>query len=129
MRKRICIDLDGVICEIRKENQRYQDLKPIPGAVEKIKKLRENGHYIIIYTSRRMKTHGGNIGKVLCDIGLITLEWLSRYGIEYDEIYFGKPWADVYIDDNALRFKSWNEIESDGSNLPLSTESKIRGGG
>ncbi|MBX0313234.1 MAG: capsular biosynthesis protein [Sulfurihydrogenibium sp.] len=129
MRKRICIDLDGVICEIRKENQRYQDLKPIPGAVEKIKKLRKNGHYIIIYTSRRMKTHGGNIGKVLCDIGLITLEWLSRYGIEYDEIYFGKPWADVYIDDNALRFKSWNEIESDGSNLPLSTESKIRGGG
>jgi capsule biosynthesis phosphatase len=127
MGKRICIDLDGVICEIRKENQRYEDLKPIPGAVEKIKKLRENGHYIIIYTSRRMKTHGGNIGKVLCDIGLITLEWLRRYGIEYDEIYFGKPWADVYIDDNALRFKSWDEIEGDGSNLPSSTESEIRG--
>jgi capsule biosynthesis phosphatase len=127
MGKRICIDLDGVICEIRKENQRYEDLKPIPGAVEKIKKLRENGHYIIIYTSRRMKTHGGNIGKVLCDIGLITLEWLRRYGIEYDEIYFGKPWADVYIDDNALRFKSWDEIEGDGSNLPSSTESKIMG--
>jgi capsule biosynthesis phosphatase len=90
--------------------------------------LRENGHYILIYTSRRMKTLGGNIGKVLCDIGLIPLEWLRRYGIEYDEIYFGKPWADVYIDDNALRFKSWDEIESDGSNLPLSTESKIRGG-
>ena len=127
MGKRICVDLDGVICEIRKENQRYEDLKPIPGAVEKIKKLRENGHYIIIYTSRRMKTHGGNIGKVLCDIGLTTLEWLRRYGIEYDEIYFGKPWADVYIDDNALRFKSWDEIEGDGSNLPSSTESKIRG--
>jgi hypothetical protein len=75
-----------------------------------------------------MKAHGGNIGKVLCDIGLITLEWLRRYGIEYDEMYFRKPWADVYIDDNALRFKSWGEIESDGSNLPLSTESKIRGG-
>ena len=40
----------------------------------------------------------------------------------YDEIWFGKPHADVYIDDNAYRFTSWNEVDGDGGNLPLSRE-------
>ena len=44
------------------------------------------------------------------NVGLITLEWLERYDIEYDEIYFGKPNAQVYLDDRAVRFVSWEEI-------------------
>ena len=36
--------------------------------------------------------------------------WLERHGIEYDEIYFGKPNAEVYIDDRALRFSTWDAI-------------------
>jgi len=124
---RICIDLDGVICELKREEQSYEELKPLPGAVEKIRKLKENGHYIIIYTSRRMKTHNGNLGKVVADIGLITLEWLKKYNIPYDELYFGKPWADVYIDDNSFRFTSWDAIDDEGKNLPPSNESILRG--
>lgn len=123
---RICIDLDGVICELRKNNEKYEDLKPIPGAIEKIKELKRNGHYIIIYTARRMKTHTSNVGKIIADIGLITLEWLKKYNIEYDEIYFGKPWADVYIDDNAYRFINWSCIEGNAQNLPKSQESLIQ---
>jgi capsule biosynthesis phosphatase len=124
---RICIDLDGVIAEIKKENETYADVKPVKSAVEKIKKLKENGHYIIIYTARHMKTCDGNVYKAISKIGLITLEWLKKYDIPYDEIVFGKPWADIYIDDNGFRFKSWDEIKDDGSNLPISTEKLIRG--
>jgi capsule biosynthesis phosphatase len=124
---RICIDLDGVIAEIKKENETYADVKPIKSAVEKIKKLKENGHYIIIYTARHMKTCDGNVYKAISKIGLITLEWLKEHDIPYDEIVFGKPWADIYIDDNGFRFKSWDEIKDDGSNLPISTEKLIRG--
>ena len=32
----------------------------------------------------------------------ITFETLDKFNIPYDEIYFGKPYADFYIDDLAL---------------------------
>ena len=43
--------------------------------------------------------------------GPATLEWLARHGVEYDEIYFGKPYAHLYIDDNALRFTGWDALD------------------
>lgn len=107
---RIVIDLDGTICPIKSANQTYDQLLPLTGAAERIKELRCNGHYIIIQTARNMATCESNLGRVLKNVGRITLEWLDRHGIEYDEIYFGKPNADVYIDDRALRFESWDAV-------------------
>jgi capsule biosynthesis phosphatase len=124
---RICVDLDGVICQLRKIGEPYEDLAPVEGSVEKISKLKESGHQIIIYTARRMKTHEGDIEKVLADIGRVTLDWLKNHQVPYDEIIFGKPWADVYMDDNALRFEGWEKIADDGNNLPISSERKWRG--
>lgn len=124
---RICIDLDGVICNLKASGETYSDVLPIEGAIEKIKELKNAGHYIIIYTARHMKSCEGNPSLVIAKIGQITLDWLSKYGVVYDEILFGKPWADIYIDDNALRFESWNNIENDGSNIPKSNEKTIRG--
>ena len=123
---RICIDLDGVVCKLRKPGQTYSELEPVPGAIEKIQKLRENGHYIIIYTARHMKTCEGNVGKILARQGLVTLKWLDDHKVDYDEIYFGKPWAQVYLDDNAFRFTSWRDIADDGSNLPISREEEAK---
>ena len=123
---RICIDLDGVICELKKGNESYANLNPVPGSIEKIKHLKNEGHYIIIHTARRMKTHKSNKGRLLKDVGKITLDWLEKYNVEYDEIYFGKPWANVYIDDNAFRFETWDKIDNKGKNLPASNESKIK---
>ncbi len=124
---RICIDLDGVICQLRKENETYDVLLPVEGAIEKINSLKKEGHYIIIYTARRMKTHQANTAKVIADIGKLTLDWLEKLDIPYDEIMFGKPWADIYIDDNAFRFKTWSQISEDGNSLPVSHEKLIRG--
>ena len=119
---RICIDLDGVVCRLREDGQTYAELEPVPGAVEKLRALKAAGHYIILSTARHMKTCEGNVGLVVARQGAVTLDWLKRHGVEYDEIHFGKPHAQVYIDDNALRFESWAAIAGDGSNLPLSAE-------
>jgi capsule biosynthesis phosphatase len=119
---RICIDLDGVLCRLRSPEERYGELEPVPGAVEHVRALRAAGHYVIIQTARHMKTCEGNVGMVIARQGFVTLEWLERHGIEYDEIHFGKPHADVYLDDNAVRFEGWDSIEPDGSNLPVSRE-------
>lgn len=107
---RILIDLDGTICQLKKAGQDYGEVLPVPGAVEKIKLLKEQGHSIIIYTARHMKTCAGDVGQVIAKIGKKTLDWLDRNGVVYDEIYFGKPYADVYIDDLALPFSSWESI-------------------
>lgn len=123
---RICIDFDGVICQLKQsDSDSYENLKPTPGAIEKLTKLKQSGHYLIIYTARRMKTHQGNLGAVIADIGRITMDWLDKNQVPYDEIYFGKPWADIYIDDNAYRFQAWDEINDDASNLPSSSESGL----
>lgn len=122
---RICIDLDGVICHLKRPGETYADVAPIDGAVEKLRALRAAGHTIILFTARHMKTCNGNPGLAVARIGAITLEWLGRHGVEYDEIHFGKPWADVYIDDNALRFQSWSVVSDDGADLPRSTEATL----
>lgn len=123
---RICIDLDGVVCHLKKAGETYADVQPIDGAVEKLRAFRAAGHTVILQTARHMKTCEGNEGLAIARIGRITLDWLARHGVEYDEIHFGKPWADVYIDDNAMRFASWADVADDGANLPTSTESRQR---
>jgi len=52
---------------------------PLDGAVERIKDLKLAGHYIIISTARNMATQESNLGKVLKNIGKITLDWLEKY--------------------------------------------------
>lgn len=121
---RICIDLDGVIAKLKQPGQTYADIDPVEGAVERLQQLKQAGHYLILLTARHMKTCGGNPGLVTARVGKITLDWLDRHQVPYDEIHFSKPWADVYIDDNALRFERWSAIAPDGSNLPRSSESK-----
>lgn len=123
---RICLDLDGVVCELKREGQTYADVAPLPGAIDKIRQLKAAGHTVILHTARHMKTCQGNPGLVIARVGQITLDWLSRHEIPYDEIHFGKPWAHVYVDDNALRFSSWDEILGDGSNLPRNHEESVR---
>jgi capsule biosynthesis phosphatase len=122
---RICIDLDGVVCRLREPDETYAEVQPVPGAVEKLRSLRAAGHYLILYTARHMKTCGGNVGQVVARQGATTMDWLKRHEIEFDEFHFGKPHADVYIDDNAIRFEGWNQIAADGSSLPVSNELRL----
>lgn len=119
---RICFDLDGVLCRLRKPGQSYSDVDPMPGAAEKLSALRKAGHEIVIATARHMKSCDHSVGKVVARQGRITLEWLERHGFEYDEIWFGKPHCEIYIDDNGFRFTGMAEIADDGSNLPKATE-------
>jgi len=100
--KRICFDLDNTLVTFPTIRNDYTSVKPIQKNIDFLKYLKRFGNTIIIYTARRMKTHNGNIGKINSDIGKITFETLDKFNIPYDEIYFGKPYADFYIDDLAL---------------------------
>jgi len=119
---KICIDVDGVICELRQPEETYASVQPRPGAIQKMKALKKAGHYLILNTARHMGTCKSNVGLVVARQGKTLLDWLAQHEIPYDELWFGKPNADVYIDDNAYRFNTWDEIVDDASNLPVSRE-------
>lgn len=106
---RVCVDLDGTICELAQHGD-YDSVQPKQGAREALYTLKQQGAYIIIYTARRMRTHNGNITKVVTDIGTLTRNWLTRNSIPYDELIFGKPYAQVYIDDLAYKFETWEGL-------------------
>jgi capsule biosynthesis phosphatase len=119
---KIAIDIDGTICQLRKDGEAYADVVPLPGAVAKLKALKKAGHYLILATARHMATCNGNVGQVIARQGKTLFQWLEKHDVPFDEIWFGKPHADVYIDDNAYRFTTWELIADDGSNLPISHE-------
>lgn len=121
---RICVDLDGVICETKQANQNYSEVKPMPGSIKKMQSLKKAGHYIIVSTARHMKTTKGDVGQVVARIGEETLAWLRKHKVPYDEIHFGKPYAHVYLDDKAIRFNGWKKIEENGNNLKLKSEDR-----
>jgi capsule biosynthesis phosphatase len=109
---RICIDIDGTICPLRQPEQSYGELRPFEGAVGKINSLRKKGHYIILCTARHIKSCDSNIGKVVARQGGNLIQWLAEHEFEYDELWFGKPYAHFYLDDKAFKFSgSWEEID------------------
>ena len=105
---RIVIDLDGTLCETRRADQSYSDVAPIPEVVEAVRRWHAAGHTIVVQTARHMLTCKGDVGKILARVGLVTLEWLKQHEIPYDEIYFGKPLGDIYLDDRAVRYDTSN---------------------
>lgn len=99
---RICFDLDNTIVTYPTVVGDYSTVKPITSMISLMKKLKEEGHTLIIHTARRMKTHNNNSGAALADIGEITFKTLKEFEIPFDEIIFGKPIADIYIDDRTI---------------------------
>ncbi len=103
---KLIVDLDGTICPIKRREESYSDLVPYRDMVEKLREYKNDGFTIVIYTSRNMKTFEGNLGKINVHTARMTMDWLDKWEIPYDEILFGKPWPGekgFYIDDRAIR--------------------------
>lgn len=114
--KVIVMDIDGTLCEIKSKEQSYLDVSPKFNILEKLNKMRQEGFYIILYTSRQMRTYNGNIGKINANTGKILFQWLEKYDIPFDEIYFGKPWCGkngFYVDDKAIRPSEFAKLSYD----------------
>ena len=61
-----------------------------------------------------MRTHGGNIGRIMCHTAPVLVDWLARNEIPYDELHFGKPWCGhdgFYVDDRAIRPREFVTLE------------------
>ena len=105
-KKRFVFDLDNTLVTFPTIAGDYTSVKPISKTINYLRNLKKEGHHIIIYTARRMRTHGGDVGAIIADIGEITMNTLKKFDIPYDELFFGKPYAHFYIDDLMINPKT-----------------------
>ena len=100
--KTIAIDFDGVVHDFKNPPQGQKLGPPIPGALESIERLRDQGYKIVIFS------HWANSPENI----LIITRWLDYFDFPpYLEITDKKPNADFFVDDRALEFKNnWPEI-------------------
>ena len=110
-KKRFCFDLDNTLVTFPKKKGDYKTCEPINKNIIYLNSLKKLGHHIIIYTARRMKTFNGDIIKVKKNIKKLTIKQLKDFNINYDELIFGKPYADFYIDDLAVDAKNNLEFQ------------------
>ena len=99
---RIVVDIDGTLTHIKYPGESYDELEPYPRMRDWLRRMKSEGHTIVLYTSRRMKTHGGNVGKITAESGGRLLGWLEKNGIPCDELFLGKPFGDIFLDDMAV---------------------------
>ena len=116
---RYVFDLDGVICELKTSNQTYEEVNPNLQVIKIINELKQNGNHIIIHTARHMKTCNGDVSKVKQKIGKITEKWLEQWNVSYDELIFGKPHGDLYIDDLGITFSSIENLKNELDNIKM----------
>jgi capsule biosynthesis phosphatase len=99
---RLCFDVDNTVLQYKDVEGSYRDCKPVARMVQLIRKLKGEGHTIVLYTARGMATAKSNLGQLQATVGRDTFENLAQIGVPFDEIYFGKPHADVYVDDKGM---------------------------
>lgn len=103
-------DIDGTLCPVKKKTESYADLKPFPEILNKLREYHSGGAKIILHTSRNMNSYKGNVGVINKCTAPVLLEWLSKWNVPYDEIYYGKPWPGrkgFYVDDRSVRPKEF----------------------
>ena len=125
--KVIVIDLDGTLCYTKEKSENYSEVRPNIDVINKLIEYRKKGYYIIIYTSRNMNTYNNNLGLINKNTAKIIFEWLEKFKIPYDEIYFGKPWCGFkgfYIDDKAIRPNEFLEFTEEEINNLILTKNK-----
>lgn len=128
------LDIDGTICPVKESGERYEDLRPYPDIVEKMRYYHDNGARIVLFTSRNMNSYQGNIGLINKYTARVLSEWLERWDIPYDEIIYGKPWPGhdgFYVDDRTVRPDeflkySFKELEKICGNSKIEAKERSR---
>jgi hypothetical protein len=95
--KTICFDLDGTLCT--NTFGEYEQAEPFSWAIERVNELARAGHRIVVFTARGTATG--------IDWERVTRAQLDRWGVEYHDLRFGKPSADVYVDDRGVHTHAW----------------------
>jgi capsule biosynthesis phosphatase len=112
--KILVVDIDETITikDVNNEEVDYSKVKCSQIMQEKLCMLKNQGYWIILSSSRNMRTYEGNIGLIIKHTAPKLIKWLEDNKIPYDELHLGKPWCGTdgfYIDDRAIRPREFIE--------------------
>ena len=113
---KIVIDIDGVLCD--ETNSDVSLRNPYYDRIHYINRLFSEGHEIIIFTSRGMKSTGDDPIASELKYRDITEHQLSSWGLNYTKLFFGKPNGDMYIDNKNTLME--NFFDGAGDTRPYS---------
>ena len=105
MTSTIVIDLDATLT-LPESDGPYEYRQPNSDVLKALKRYREEGFRVAVYTARNMRTFAGSIGRINAVTLPIIIDWLQKHDVPFDEIYVGKPWCGpegFYVDDKAIR--------------------------
>jgi hydroxymethylpyrimidine pyrophosphatase-like HAD family hydrolase len=113
--KTICVDFDGVLCDhSRGWEGRGVFRGAIPGASKYMRKLKDAGWTIIIFTTRNEKKEI----KAFLDLHDIPFDYINENPQTPKGANQGKPIASVYLDDRGVCFKgNWKKAFSTITNF------------
>lgn len=95
--KTFVIDIDGTLCSNTEGD--YEKAIPNFEMIQKVNILQFLGHKIVLFTAR-----GSTTG---IDWRKTTETQLANWEVKYDDLIFGKPYGDFYVDDKHLTFESF----------------------
>ena len=98
-RKTYCFDIDGTICQ--NTYGKYQLAVPILARIKYINSLFESGDEIVMFTARGSTTD--------IDWTDLTKKQLKKWGLKYNKLILGKPYADIFVDDKAIEANNFFE--------------------
>lgn len=119
---RIVFDLDDTISTHR--NRDYENATPIMATIEKMRDLKKDGCEIVIYTARGQVSCNGDLALIEARNREQITKWLKKYDVPCDELIFGKPIGDLYVDDKAVSLADFHSgtyglLHGGGSNKPI----------
>ena len=94
-------DIDQTICLTT--NGDYNKSKPMQSRIDKVNELYDEGHTIIFQTARGMGRSNNNVVWCYKKFYDFTKNQLSGWGVRYDDLFMGKPAADIYVDDKGVK--------------------------
>jgi len=98
-----CVDIDDTICKKPDDLIGDYDISiPIPERIEKINQLYDEGHTIKYFTARGMGRYNSTTlaQKMFYEL---TYNQLKSWNCKFHQLIMGKPSADYYIDDKAIK--------------------------
>jgi len=101
-------DIDGTLCT--NTDGDYLKAQPLYDRIELVNVLAKRNK-IVLYTARGMGRHKNNAQKAIEEFYELTKKQLEDWGVQYDQLFLGKPAGDYYIDDKGIKDDAFFENE------------------
>ena len=101
-------DIDGTLCT--NSGGDYLNAQPFHDRIKIVNILAQNNK-IVLHTARGMGRHQNDAQKAIEEFYDLTKKQLEDWGVEYHQLFLGKPSGDYYIDDKGIKDEDFFDNE------------------